>query len=213
VNEGAKLFKGGDHTAALREFSAAESSMREYIRLRPTAFSGYDDLRNVYDWIQLTQEKLGHAKERGAALSASMYAAQVAAWLAPEDSQKEEMNTKLLQARHGFGIFLSETNRLDEALAMVQEEVVVAEGLVQGAPQNARYLWSLGNAKAGLGRVRRDLKKAGWEEAVRSGFGFIHIQRAAEIDRKNPKYPKELEMWRTYLAEELDADRRKASAR
>ena len=211
VNDGAKLFKGGDHPAALRELSAAESSMREYIRLRPTAFSGYDDLRNVYDWIQLTQEKLGHAKERGAALSASMYAAQVAAWLAPEGSQKEEMNTKLLQARRVFGIFLSETNHPDEALAMVQEEVVVAEGLVQGAPQNARYQWSLGNAKAGLGRVRRDLKKAGWEEAIRSGL--IHIQRAAEIDRKNPEYAKEVDVWRAYLAEELEADGGKESAR
>jgi hypothetical protein len=55
------------------------------------------------------------------------------------------------------------------------------------------------------------LKKAGWEEAIQSGL--IHIQKAAEIDRKNPEYPKELEMWRTYLAQELEADGRKESAR
>ncbi|MGH8605521.1 MAG: hypothetical protein ACREXR_22840, partial [Gammaproteobacteria bacterium] len=209
MNEGSKLFNGGDYTAALLKFNAAELAMREYIRLRPTDVSGYDNLGNIYHWIQLTQEKLGDAKERGAALNASMHAAHIAALLAPDDSRPKS-NTALLGARQRFGLFLYNNNRLDEALAMVQEEVVVAEGLVQVDPKNPAYLWGLGNANCGLGMVRRDLKKAGWEEAIRSGL--IHIQKAAEIDKKNPEYPKEVGTWRQYLAEHFDADGRKEEA-
>ncbi len=209
VNEGAKLFKGRDYTAALRVFNAAESSMREYIRLQPTAFSGYSNLRNVYDWIQLTQKELGNDKERTAALSASMHAARIAALLAPKNSATK-MNYELLKARHNLGMFLYDYAPLDQALTMVQEEVVVAEGLVQGDPQNADYLWRLGNAKCGLGMVRRDSKQAGWEEAIRSGL--IHIQKAAEIDKKKSDYQKELGSWRKYLAEQLEADGLKEKA-
>jgi tetratricopeptide (TPR) repeat protein len=75
VNEGATLYNRGEHAAALRAFNAAESSIRRYIHLRPTYFLGYDKLRNVYDWIQLTHDKLGNAQERAAALSACMHAA------------------------------------------------------------------------------------------------------------------------------------------
>lgn len=119
---GAKLFKGSDHTGALREFKAAESAAREYIRLRPTDFRGYDNLRNIYDRIQDAQKELGNSKERTAALSASMHAAHIAALLAPKDSPTRT-NIALLGARNKLGIFLHENNRFDEALAMVQEEV------------------------------------------------------------------------------------------
>lgn len=209
VNEGAKLFARGDYTEALREFNAAESSMRKYLRLRPTGFGGYDSLRNIYDWIQSTQEKLGNTQERTAPLTASMHAAHIAALLAPKDSQTST-NTALLGARLKLGIFLHENNRLEEALAMAQEVVVVAERLVQEGKQDAGYLGSLGNANCGLGMVRRGLKKAGWEEAIRSGL--IHIQKAAEIDKKTSSYPKAVGEWRKYLAEQLDADGRKAVA-
>ena len=57
-DQGATLFHGGDYTAALGEFKAAESAIREYICLRPTDVRGYDELRNIYRWIQLTQKNL-----------------------------------------------------------------------------------------------------------------------------------------------------------
>jgi len=87
---------------------------------------------------------------------------------------------------------------------MVQEEIAAAERLVQEDKQNANYLRSLGNAKCGLGLVRRDGKKPGWEEAIRSGL--IETQRAALIETKKPDYLNEVGEWRSYLGEQFEAD-------
>jgi hypothetical protein len=209
VNEGAKLYKQQEYTAALREFRAAESDTRDYIRLRPSDFVGYNDLRNNYEWIRLTQEKLGTANDRAVELSATMQAAVIATLLAPE-GPKTEMNTNLLQARRRLAIFLNDQGKFAEALAMAQEVMIVAEGLVLGAPKNAQYLWNLGNASAGVGMVQRNLKKEGWEEAIRSGL--IHIQKAAEIEKTNSAYRKELGDWRKYLADELTKESHKKGA-
>ncbi len=141
VNTGARLFRGDDHPGALQEFRASESAMREYIRLRPADVKGYDNLRNVYDWIQVAQEKLRGVTERNAALNAMLHAAQIAAWLTPEGSPKRfEMGAKLQKARQSFGIFLDDNERYVDALAMVQEEVAVAQSLLQDDPHNTMYL-------------------------------------------------------------------------
>lgn len=215
---GAKLFKEGNLAAAIPEFNAAESSMREYIRLKPSAFGGYDNLRKIYDRIQATQEKLEDVGAQGAALLASLRAAQIAAWLESDDPGSQ-MHKNLHNAQENLGIFLNDKGRYDEALAMVQEEVVVAEALVQrlsldqpkpGDPNRVDSLWRLGTAKFGLGLVRRNLKKEGWQEAIRSAF--FYIQKAADIDRRNFYYPKKLGEYRKYLADELDADRFKEEA-
>jgi tetratricopeptide (TPR) repeat protein len=211
VNAGAKLFNDGNYDKALDEFRASESTAREYVGLEPAVVDGFDELRNTYDWIRTTQENLPNAKveERLASLSAWMNAAQIAAWLVPEDKQKE-MNNKLVSARRVFGQFLNAEKRNDEALAMVQEEVLAWDNLNRGDPRNPDYLWSLGNAKCALGMVRRQLKKAGWEEAIRSGL--IHTKKAADIDKANVKHPKEIGQWRKYLAERFEDDGRKDEA-
>ena len=216
VIAGRKLFIGGDYAAALDEFKAAKSSMRAYIIFRPADFHGYDNLRKIYNWTEDTHEKLGNVEARGHALVVSMRAAQMAALLESEDSARP-MQVKLQVARQQLGIFLNDNGRFDEALAMVEEEVVVAEALVHGAEKNphdvryAVYLRALGNAKSGLGMVRRNHEKeAGWEEAIRSGL--IHIQKAAEIDIKSADYLKEVGLWRKYLADELVVDGRKEEA-
>ncbi len=211
VDAGAKLFQQVDYAGAFREFRASEAIARNYIRLEPAGVGGLDELRNVYDWIRTTQEKLPDAKvaEKLASLSAWMNAAQIAAWLAPEDKQKE-MNNKLVSARQVFAQFLNAEKRNVEALAMVREEVLAWNDLHHGDPRNPDYLWSLGNAKCGLGMIRRDLKKAGWEEAIRGGL--IHIKKAADIDKANVKHPKEIGQWRKYLAERFEDDGRKDEA-
>jgi hypothetical protein len=211
LNKGTKLFEKSNYTDALSEFNTAEAAIREYIRLQPTDFTGYDGLSDIYDWIQATQEKLDNAEERAEPLSASMHAAHIAAWLTPKDSAYEmTMIDKLLSVMHELAKFLYDNRRLDEALAMVQEEIVVAEGFLQGATQNALYLNRMGDAKCGLGIFRRDLNKAGWEEAIRSGL--IHLQKAAEIDTKNPMYQRDLGLWRKIFAERLKAANRNAEA-
>jgi len=209
VVEGAKLFKSNDYAAALREFNNAESAMREYIQLIPTDFRGYDKLRNIYSWLQLMQEKLRNAKEYTVALRASMQAAQIAVLLAPKDS-KININTELQDARHQLSIDLIDNKLLEEALAMLQVEVADSEGLVQEDSKNAINLWRLGDAKCGIGMIRRKLKMAGWEEAIRSGL--IHIQKSAAIDSKNKSYLTALGFWRKNLAGELEVDGLKEKA-
>jgi tetratricopeptide (TPR) repeat protein len=208
--EGNKLYEQKRFAAALREYDAAESAGRKYVSLRPANSKGYDNLRVVYQSINYSQEKLGNAKERAIALNAAMQVAQIAALLAREDAQTTA-NARLLEARHQFGAFLYDNNRLDDALAMVQEEIAVADSLVDENKQNAFYLWRLGNAQCGLGMLRRKHQNGpGWEEAIRSGL--IQEQKAVEIDSGNADYLNEVAHWREYLAGELKGDGRKEEA-
>jgi tetratricopeptide (TPR) repeat protein len=208
VDAGLKLYKDGKYDKALDEFRASEATAREYVSLEPTVVDGFDALFNIYNWIRTTQEKLPNTKveERFVVLSAWMNAAQIAAWLEPE----EKHNNQLYLARLEFGIYLHGNERHKDALAVAQEVIAVAENLTQGAPRNASYARSLGNARCGLGMVRRDLKKGGWEEAIRSGL--IHIEKAASMDKKNVNYRKELGDWRKYLGDRHEVDGHKDKA-
>lgn len=224
---GDKLSRGDDHAGALREFQAAESGAQKYIRHRPADFSGYRELSNIYNWIQLMQEKLGKKTESTAAFGTWMQAAQIAVLLAPACTEKEkkcaeqnktvktEMNTRLLDARYYYDIFLYQNSggdrgKLENVLGMIQEEIAVAEGLVQEYPQDASHMFRLGDAKAGLGQVRRDLKMTGWEEVIRSGL--IYIQKAAVTDPTKVAYLNRLGEWQKYLAEQYQADGHKETA-
>jgi hypothetical protein len=209
VNEGAKIFHQGSYREALTEFDAAEPPAREYIALRPGDYVGYENLRNLYDWVQLTQEKLG-TKERLAPLKAQMNAAQIAALLAPEALQTKA-NKNLLDARQGLDMFVFDNKTLGDASVMVQEEIAVADRLLLQDKRNADYLWRLGNADCGLGMVRRENhNEPGWEEAIRSGL--IQFQKAADIDAKGTHSLIQLGYWRKYLGDQLEADGRKAES-
>lgn len=203
VSKGAELFRRSEHTAALTEFRAAESAMREYIGLQPTAFSGYNNLRNVYNWIQLTHEKLGNTREGAAARSLLIHMAWIATLLKPEHDA-QPMDDHLRAARRTLGLSFYNSNRLTEALAVVQEEVADAEAIVQKDPKNPDRLSDLSNAHYGHGLVRRAAQKAGWEEAVR--IGIVYLQTAAAIDRENLEHHNKLGEMRKYLADQLDAD-------
>lgn len=206
--EGIHLFNGKHYADALDKFKAAESSMRKYINLWPTNSGRYDSLRDIYNRIQMTYEKLGNVEARGAALLASMRAAQIAWFLESEaENPADELAENLRIAQQQLGIFLNDNGRFEEALAIVQEEISVATSTVLKNPGQAESQWSLGNAKFGLSMVRSNSAqhKEGWEEAIRSGL--IDVQKAADIDRNNPRYQNELGMMHKYLADELVADR------
>jgi tetratricopeptide (TPR) repeat protein len=210
VKEGSRQLGQKDYVAALAEFSAAELAGRESLRLRPADPLRYKNLRNVYSWIDTTQEKLSNANEKMALLSTVLYVAEIEALLTPDNSSTE-VNDALQAARTKFGMYLFDKNQLGLALAMVQEEIAESERLVEKDQRNATYLYKLGNAECGLGMVRRERQKeAGWEEAIRSGL--IHVQKAAEINSKGPEYLNEVGDWRIYLGKELDADGRKEEA-
>ncbi|HYK02856.1 MAG TPA: hypothetical protein VE974_13940 [Thermoanaerobaculia bacterium] len=192
-----------DPAAATRELNAAESAYREAARRHPASYETYDELRNVYDWLQRTDEKLGRKEDRFEALSASMHAAQIAAWLAP-DSAQSATNNNLLASRNNFAqALIAENNRTsnEAALGLMQEAVVVADSLVQRAPTNPDYRLSLAEAKCGLGKVRRNLGAAGWENAVRSGL--IDVQRAVTLAPDRVLFRTKQAGWRRYLGEEL----------
>jgi tetratricopeptide (TPR) repeat protein len=201
VAKGSKLL--ANPAAATREFLAAESAFREAVRRRPASYGTYDELRNVYDLLQRTNETLGKKAERFEALSASMHAAQLAAWLAPESAQSA-MDRKLLEARNVFAqALIAESNKKsnEAALGLMQEAVVVADSLVQREPANADYRFSLADAKCGLGMVRRSLGSAGWENAVRSGL--IDVRRAITLAPDKIIFRLKQAAWLRYLGEEL----------
>ncbi|MCU1348945.1 MAG: hypothetical protein JWO56_1975, partial [Acidobacteria bacterium] len=204
-----------DYAAAIRELVAAESAFREAVLRRPASYGTYDELRNVYDWVQRTDARLGIKQDRFESLSAAMHAAQIAAWLAPESAQSA-MNTRLLEARNAFAqALIGEHDRKsnEAALGLMQEAVVVADSLVQREPENPDYRFSLADAKCGLGLVRRNLGAAGWENAIRSGL--IDVQRAIALAPGRILFRVKQASWRRYLGEELAKnadDRERAGA-
>lgn len=194
--KGSDLHKANDFRGALGNFEAAKMAERDYIRLRPAEFHGYRDLYIADLWIQTTLRQLERNRERAAALIATLNAAQIAVWLAP-DADRVEMNTNLLQARYDFGTYLYIENRLPAALATTQEEVAVADGLMHGDPGNLQYQARLGQAKCELGLIRRYLDKAGWKDVVNSGL--IHLERAVAADPSNQDFDEKLKTCRGYL--------------
>jgi tetratricopeptide (TPR) repeat protein len=205
VTQGAKLVgtEPADYGGAFRELVAAESAFREAVLRRPASYGTYDELRNMYDWLQRTEGKLGRKEERFESLGASMHAAQIAAWLAPESAQSA-MNLRLLESRNTFAkALIAENDRKsnEAALGLMQEAVVVADSLVQQEPGNPDYRFSLADAKFGLGVVRRNLGSAGWENAIRSGL--IDIQRATTLAPDRVLFRTKQASWRRYLGEEL----------
>jgi tetratricopeptide (TPR) repeat protein len=205
VAAGAKFLgtEPADYEAATRELVAAESAFREAARRHPASYGTYDELRIVYDWLQRTNDRLGRKAERFEALSASMHAAQIAAWLAPESAQNA-MNIRLLESRNVFAeALIAEKNKKsnEAALRLMQEAVVVADNLVQREPDNPDYRFSLADAKCRLGMVRRNLGAAGWDNAIRSGL--IDVQKAATLAPDRVSFRTKQASWRQYLGEEL----------
>jgi tetratricopeptide (TPR) repeat protein len=215
VTEGSKLLgrEPVDYAAVTRELIAAESAFREAARRRPTSYGTYDELRKVYDWLQRTEEKLGRKEDRFAALSASMHAAQIAAWLAPESAQSA-MNGRLLETRNLLAqALIAENDKTSNqaALGLTQEAVVVADSLVQSEPENADYRFSLADAKCGLGMVRRNLGAGGWENTIRSCL--IDVQKAAALAPDRVLFRLKEASWRRYLGNELARSGEKERAR
>lgn len=197
--------RGHAHVRA-GQLVAAETAFRGAIRRLPTSYETYDELRHVYQLVQQNEARRGRKAERFEALRASMHAAQIAAWLAPEAKQSA-MNERLLDARSTFAhALIAEKDRgsNEAALGLMQEAVVVASGLVQREPGNDRYRFSLAAAKCDLGMGRRKVGIAGWENAIRSGL--IDVQRAIALapDRIDDRVQQGA--WRQYLGEQLSRE-------
>ncbi|NGZ97386.1 MAG: hypothetical protein CV089_14930 [Nitrospira sp. WS110] len=213
INQGAKFFGQGKFADALGEFNVAESAMRKYVNLKPTSHKGYENLRNIYDWIRLTQENLGNRKEMDAAGLLVLNMTRIVTLLKPEFDVLE-VGDSLREAQQKFAQSLYDSEHfsehVDETLTAVEQEVVAAEANVQKHPDNTEYLSTLSNSYLGQSLVRRKANKVGWKEAIR--IGIVYLQKAADMDRKNPKYQNELGAMRKYLADELFADHLKEEA-
>jgi hypothetical protein len=199
--EGYTLFEANDYAGALRKFNGAEAAAREYLRLRPSDSDNYAWLYSIYRSIDNTNVKLeeGGKKRTTAALVGSMNAAWIAALLAPKDDASVK---RLIVSRARLDMFLHKNGRQEEALDGMKEEIAAAHRLVNIDQEKALNLWSLGNAKCGLGIVKRARnKEPGWEEALRGGLD--DLERAA---KKETVYHKDVGDVRkarsTYLAED-----------
>jgi tetratricopeptide (TPR) repeat protein len=213
-NRGYKSEKSDDYNSSQREFTAAAAAMREYLRLRPANYGAYHNLHRDYDQILAARKKLNDQSDMTAMLRASMHAAQIAAWLAPEGEQRE-MNNQLMEARYAFADFLRSQGTHDanaKALALTQEMVVVAERLVQGSKPQSEDVRRLGSATCLVGNLRRNLGVEGWEETIRSGL--IHIETATRSSSGIERFAafRDLGVWRKYYAEQLDEAGRKPQA-
>ena len=208
VAKGAELFNGSIYSEALREFSAEEAAMREYISLRPLEFEGYDRLRNLYDWIQLTQDKLNRSKEADEARNLMAHMAWMAAAL--RSTSEVPVDDELRVARQRVGQSYYEKKDFDKALLAVQEEIDVATAILKEKADDPQALYNIGNAYFGQGMVKREGLKPAWEEPIR--LGIAYTEKAVTHERKNAQFWENLGGYRKYLAEQLNRDGRKAEA-
>src|SRR6185295_2902469 len=123
-NKIADLLYARNYRAALRGLTVLEGLSREQITLSPADFASYSGLALYYTNIAAAQKGLVNAAGQLASLAAAMNAAQVAAWLAPEQ-QQEPRNLALLDARNDVATALFARNRTAEALEIVRENIVL----------------------------------------------------------------------------------------
>ncbi len=204
VRQGAQLFEKKNYVDASLEFLAAASAMQKYIDLKPADSRGYDHLRNVYDWVRLTQEKLGNSRESAAAGRIMVHMARTASLLRPNAYLENELRRALQD--QGVALYYQQNfkEHIDETIAFNQREILSAEAALLKDPKQGENLRNLGHAYHGRGLISRDAQKQGWEEAIR--IGITYLQEAVAVDVNNAAYLKELGGMEKYLAEKLDAD-------
>jgi hypothetical protein len=209
VNEGARLFNAGQHTQALLKFQVAEGTARDAVMHGPSSADAYSQVRNIQRWLVRTHEALGRDAPQDAPLSAAMRAARLADLLA-DKGDSANMHELLRQARQEFGLHLDAVKRFDDALAIVQEEIAVAQALVQSNVNELDRLHLLANANGGMATVLRHAGKLGWEESVRGAL--VDLDIATRGEPRNAVYLKETAVWHGFLAGELVADQREDEA-
>ncbi len=194
----------GNFTAALGELSASEESAREQIVLSPADFGAYSTNSGTYVAMAWTQKQLHNAAGQLASLAAGMNAAQVAAWLAP-DEERESRNLALLEVRNDVATALFERKRTAEALRIVRENIVLAEEMAERR-ECIECRWHLGVAKCLFASGQpRDVSADG----LRSGI--IHIESASK-ESANADIFSDLGHWRLMLAAELEQSGSKPAA-
>jgi hypothetical protein len=197
-NDGNDLREKKQYEAAVKEFTAAEGKALEYMRHRPISSANFDDIRDIYGEIADAQGKLGNANEQGAALSASMHAAEIAAIVDPA-KEASLYNARINLLRFYF----FDNKRHDDAMVSTARQLVaVGDSMVQKDWQNAGNLWLLANANLALGDILHERNERGWEETIRTAIG--DVEAAARVDKKAAKYWKEAGAWRRALAHYLD---------
>jgi tetratricopeptide (TPR) repeat protein len=194
-DDGSDLLEKKQYEAAMKEFTAAEGKALEYMRHRPISSATFDNIRDIYGKIADAQEKLGNANEQGAALSASMHAAEIAAIV---DPAKE---TGLYNARINLlRFYFFDNKRRDDAMVSTARQLVAdVDSMAQNDRQNADNLWQLANANRALGDILHERNDRGWKEAIR--IGIVDLEAAA---KKATEYWKEAGAWRRTLADYLD---------
>jgi tetratricopeptide (TPR) repeat protein len=202
-DQGQALLAANDPASALVEFVAAEREARDYLHFKPGFSEGYENLLHAYSAIHSAQQELKRESERRQPLVGALYSAQMAALLGTNKQSMDRTGSKLWQSTRNLGVYLIENGALDEALPMIQEGVALSALQAQRARLESAYadyadaLRAHGNAKYGLGKVRKLSHIEGWQEAVRSAL--IDLDKAAKINPKDRGIAQEAKDMREFL--------------
>lgn len=195
------LMKTHNFAEALSELIASESSVREQIVLSPAHFRAYSTTRATYVTMAGQQKLLHDIDSHLGSLAAAMNAAQVAAWLAPDD-QREGENLALLDVRNDVAGALIGQMRIAEAIQVLRENVVLAEEMARRRGC-VECRWHLGVAKC----MYASIENARWgkRDVSVDGLrgGLIHIESASK-ESKDGRIWRDLGHWRLALATELE---------
>jgi tetratricopeptide (TPR) repeat protein len=203
INKIGDLMYGRKYAEALPVLMVMEELSRREIVLSPANFASYSGIGQYYMNIAEAQKALGNSAAELGNLAAAMNAAQVAAWLAPEQ-QREPRNLTLLDARNDVATALFARKRSAEALQIVRENIALAEEMAERR-ECIDCRWHLGVAKCLFATGQRDFS-ADW---LRSGI--IHIESASKESR-NAGIFSDLGHWRLMLAGELEKSGSKPAA-
>lgn len=197
-SNGYDLSSKKQYEAATKEFTIAEEKALDYMRHRPISSANFDYIRDIYKDLADVHGKLGNANEQGAALSASMHAAEIAAIV---DPAKEEAS--LYAARIILLRFYFDNKRHDDAMLNTARQLVAdVDSVAQKDRKKADNLWQLANANFALGDILHERNDHGWEEAIR--IGIADVEAAARVDKKATIYWKTAGAFRRDLADYLD---------
>lgn len=192
-DEGTRLYRGRAGAAAMAKVRRALEEYQLAIREYPFEYIYWNNLGIAHQWIATIAKDLddgaaakgaetpesakpvvawkSHLDERQAALGGALAAAWMVRVLGP--TERSALSWKnLYEARRSLAQFLRDEGRPEEGLPLVGQNVLDAKEYVRQKPSRPDALFLLADANVGLGMLRSECAKDGWEEALREALAY-----------------------------------------
>jgi tetratricopeptide (TPR) repeat protein len=153
-----------------------EPAMLEAIEALPGDCRGYDRLRSEYE------RRAGGEGGQMDAWNGALHAGQLASALDGLGCPGE-MKVRLRRTLGAAGRSLARNGRLEDAVAVREEEVALATELARADPRREELLRGLTAARFGLAAAAREAHRPGWEEAKRAAI-LTALQAAPKAPRQ-----------------------------